>query len=56
VFLSAFANDPMSREVGMRFRKTVLEPGASQNGMDLLEKFLRRKPNALARYKELNLI
>ena len=29
LFLSAFASDPMSREVGMRFRRTVLEPGGT---------------------------
>lgn len=46
----------MSREVGMRFRRTVLEPGGTQNGMDLLEKFLGRKPSTLAMYKELSLI
>jgi hypothetical protein len=56
LFLSAFASDPMSREVGMRFRRTVLEPGGSQNGMDLLENFLGREPNMLAIYKELSLI
>ena len=55
LFLLAFADDPMSREVGIRFRRTVLEPGASQKGMHLLEKFLGRKPNALARYKELGM-
>ena len=43
----------MSREVGMRYRKTVLEPGGSRNGMEILEEFLGRKPNALARYREL---
>jgi metallopeptidase MepB len=56
LFLSAFASDPMSREVGMRFRRTVLELGGSQNGMDLLENFLGREPNMLAIYKELSLI
>jgi len=56
LFLSAFASDPMSREVGMPFRRTVLEPGEIQNGMDLLENFLGREPNMLAIYKELSLV
>lgn len=46
----------MSKEVGMRFRRTVLEPGGIQKGMDLLEKFLGRKANASARFKELSLV
>jgi len=46
----------MSREVGMRFRKTVLEPGGTQNGMDLMTNFLGRKPDTVARYKELSLM
>jgi metallopeptidase MepB len=50
-----FESDPMSRKMGMRFRKTVLEPGGTRNGMYLLKQFLGRKPNAEARYKELSL-
>jgi metallopeptidase MepB len=56
LFLSAFAKDIMSKEVGMRFRRTVLEPGGTQKGIDLLEKFLGRKANASARFKELSLV
>lgn len=56
LFTAMFENNPMSREVGMRYRKTVLEPGGSRNGMDLLEEFLGRKPNSSARYKELGLL
>lgn len=50
-----FQKDPMSRETGLKYHKTVLEKGASRNGMKLLEEFLGRKPNAAARYKELGL-
>jgi metallopeptidase MepB len=56
LFISVFANDPISQEVGMRFRRMVLEPGGTQNGMDLLEKFLGRVLNILAIYKESSLI
>jgi metallopeptidase MepB len=50
-----FEKDPMNREVGLRYRKLMLEPGGSKSGMDVLEDVLGRKPNAEARYKELGL-
>lgn len=56
LFTSLFEKDPMDEDVGMRYRKIVLEKGASRNGMELLEEFLGRKPNAVARYRELGLI
>lgn len=43
----------MDKEVGIKFRKMVLEPGGGRNGEALLEEFLGRKPSALSRYKEL---
>ncbi|KUJ19679.1 zincin [Mollisia scopiformis] len=55
LFKSMFEVDPMSKEVGMRYRRVVLEKGGSRNGMELLEDFLGRKPNAAARYEELGL-
>lgn len=45
----------MNREVGLRYRKLMLEPGGSKGGMDILEDVLGRQPNAEARYKELGL-
>ncbi|KAF8858575.1 thimet oligopeptidase [Acephala macrosclerotiorum] len=56
VFTEMFERDPMSREVGMRYRKVVLEKGGSRCGMELLEEFLGRTPSCGARYKELGLI
>jgi metallopeptidase MepB len=53
LFVSSFVSDPMSREIGMRFRRAVLEPGAAQNGLDLMVKFLGREPNTLAMYEEI---
>jgi hypothetical protein len=56
LFTSMFQKDPVSREVGLKYQKAVLEKGASRNGMELLENFLGRKPNAVARYQELGLL
>ena len=53
MFHTVFKKDPMSREEGMRYRRTVLEKGSSRDPMDLLKDFLGREPNAEAFYKEL---
>ena len=45
----------MNREIGLRYRKLMLEPGGSRSGMVIMEDVLGRKPNAKARYKELGL-
>ncbi|RDW92366.1 zincin [Coleophoma crateriformis] len=55
LFTAAFEKDPMSREVGMKYRKIVLEPGANKDGMEILEEFLGRKPDLNARFKELGI-
>ncbi|CZR65451.1 related to metallopeptidase MepB [Phialocephala subalpina] len=55
LFTEMFEEDPMSKSVGMRYRETVLQRGGSRNGMELMEQFLGRKPNAGARYRELGL-
>jgi len=46
---------PLNREAGSSFRKKVLEPGASKDGMDLLIHFLGRKPTEEAYFAHLGL-
>ena len=37
----------MNKELGMKYRKTILAPGGSRNSMESLEEFLGHKPNIL---------
>ena len=55
MFYSVFAADPMNKEAGRRYRRTVLEKGGSREAMDLLRDFLGREPSTEAFYKELGL-
>ncbi|KXT15340.1 hypothetical protein AC579_10429 [Pseudocercospora musae] len=53
VFYTAFKKDPFSREVGTKWRKTILEPGGTKDYDKILEEFLGRKPNNKAFLKDL---
>ena len=55
MFHSAFAEDPMSGVVGRRYRRMVLEKGASQDEMTTVVDFLGRQPEMGAFYKELGI-
>lgn len=55
MFHSFFKQNPMDREQGRRYRKTVLEKGGRQDEMEFLTEFLGRPPNNEAFYKELGL-
>ena len=55
MFFSVFKKDPMNPEEGRRYRRTILEPGGSQDEMDILVKFLGRKPSTEPFYKELGI-
>ncbi|HEY9102081.1 M3 family metallopeptidase [Chitinimonas sp.] len=50
---SAFAGNFMNTDVGMRFRKTILENGSQVPEMDLVRRFLGREPNSEAFFKEI---
>lgn len=41
----AFGGKLMDPETGLRYRKTILAPGGSKDGMQMVEEFLGRKPN-----------
>lgn len=55
MFSTAFSEDPMSRKVGLSYRRTILEKGGSVDEMALLRKFLGREPNSRAFYEELGI-
>ncbi|GAA5852314.1 hypothetical protein JCM8547_006734 [Rhodosporidiobolus lusitaniae] len=53
MFATVFEKDPMSKEAGSRYRKSILEVGGSRDEMDSLVDFLGRKPNNDAFLKSL---
>jgi metallopeptidase MepB len=55
MFSTAFSQDPMSREAGLRYRRGVLEKGGSVDEMALLTEFLGRKPDSRAFHEELGI-
>lgn len=55
MFHSFFKQNPMDKEQGRRYRKTVLEKGGRQDEMEFLTEFLGRAPSTEAFYKELGL-
>jgi thimet oligopeptidase len=44
MFHTIFKEDPLSKILGERYRQIVLEPGASKDGMDIIQEFLGREP------------
>lgn len=44
MFYQVFQKDPISPMAGAKYRKTILEPGATRDAMDLLVDFLGREP------------
>ena len=48
-------NGVMDSKTGIRYRKTILERGSTEEEIDLLRKFLGREPNSEAFLKSLGL-
>jgi len=46
----------LNQEVGLRFRKTILEKGGTENPMNLVRAFLRRDPNNEAFLKKQGIV
>jgi thimet oligopeptidase len=44
MFYERFKEDPLNKEAGMRYRKCILEPGATKDAMDLVRVFLGHEP------------
>lgn len=55
MFYSVFKDDRMDVVQGRRYRRTMLEKGASVDEMTTLVEFLGRQPSAEAFYKDLGL-
>lgn len=53
MFRTVFAADPFSKEAGRKYRKEVLEPGASRDEMETLIAFLGRPPTSDAFFEQL---
>jgi len=51
--LSAFKGKLMDPAVGKRYRDTILAPGAQEEPMDLVKRFLGREPSSDAFFKEI---
>lgn len=55
MYASAFATDPLSQEQGMKYRKCILAPGSTKDGIELLRDFLGREPNSQAFFAKFGL-
>jgi thimet oligopeptidase len=52
--LSAFKGSLMDKTVGMKYRRTILEPGAQRDANEMVTEFLGRAPNSDAFFAEIN--
>ncbi|KAH8657965.1 hypothetical protein BX600DRAFT_499997 [Xylariales sp. PMI_506] len=55
IFQTAFQKNPRDSVIGTRYRQLILEPGDSQEPMDMLRNFLGREPQRDAFYRNIGL-
>lgn len=56
MFHTMFEKDPMDPQAGLRYRKCILEKGASQPEMTMLVDLLGRPPDHTAFLKEIAVV
>jgi len=56
LYESAFKHDPLSREQGLRYRRSVIEHGSSKEPMEMMTDFIGRSPRPDAFYANLGLL
>jgi metallopeptidase MepB len=49
---SVFANDPMSKDAGMLWRREVFEPGGTMKPLDMIENVIGERPSVDSLCKE----
>ena len=50
-----FKDNVLSTKMGMRYRKKILEPGSTKDGIDLLKDFLGESPSDKYFFEEVNI-
>ena len=55
MFNKMFKDNVLSTEMGMRYRKKILEPGSTKDGIDLLKDFLGESPSDKYFFEEINI-
>nr|OQO23423.1 hypothetical protein B0A51_10774 [Rachicladosporium sp. CCFEE 5018] len=55
MFATVFKQDPMSKDAGLRYRRTVLEKGSSMDESELLESLLGRAPSTDALFESIGI-
>ena len=55
MFNKMFKDNVLSTKMGMRYRKKILEPGSTKDGIDLLKDFLGESPSDKYFFEEINI-
>lgn len=44
MYEGGFKGDPLNSDLGYKYRKSILAPGGSRDGLELIREFLGREP------------